>query len=719
MNSDAAVKVKKEDLLNRYGFSSEIVKSLLTSFKNGQDSLVIGINGEWGCGKSSLMEFIKSEILVQTKSDPYRNLIYDFNPWRFQGTDELLIEFLKELGKKLGNYNEAYETLKADFNKIVDVGDKINSINPEITSKVVYKGLKGLIDLLKKPTSIEKLKSEADERLADQNIKLFVFIDDLDRCTPIEITQIFQVIKLNANFKNTIFFVAYDKEIIVSSLTKEYGKNGEKYLEKIVQVDCLVPKILPEKLKILFGENLERFNKRFSLNIEMADIESAWESGLHKYFTSLRHIYRLVNALELRIAKIFEDVSPFDFLILESIRIFDYSAYEWIYRHKEDLIYREVKLLSSKREIENQNKTKSDFIINHPTLKDSSLEAKTLITRLFDVDNSESQNDLFSNGTIIVLGDLDLKRRIASPKYFDHYFSIEVSSQNLPTKAIKDFIVATPEQKKTELTYYFDNLKFERFLDQLADLLVNDSFDKKRDAIVILLDQSDEQHYEIKSIGNFRVNALTTVFRTITKIGKSIGDSGEKRILLNLLLSKEQISYSRFYLLDQIHLRLSTGKIFPETEFFDENLIRDLQTEIKNKLKDLIFYFGNETINDPTKYDIVLIKYFLVRYHEFYPKEYNEGIIKLSSDPNSAVLLFRSSLTIATRSGYDKPGYNLSGTHFLPEFTAEKFEKIMAKTNFDELDDENKKFYNLFLKLKDNKFNKDQFFTIDLDYWEF
>lgn len=719
MNSDAAVKVKREDLLNRYGFASEIVKGILTSFQNGQDSLVIGINGEWGCGKSSLMEFIKSEILIQTKSDPFRNFIYEFNPWRYHGSDDLLEKFLKELGQILGNYNKVYENLKEDFNAVVDAVDVLNDINPEITSKAIGKGLKGLIKLLKKTTSLEKLKSEADERLADKNIKLFVFIDDLDRCTPVEITQIFQVIKLNANFKNTIFFVAYDKEIVVSALTKEYSKNGEKYLEKIVQVDYLVPKILPENLKLLFGENLDRFNKRFNLNIAMSDIESAWESGLLKYFTSLRHIYRLLNALELKIAKIIEDVSPFDFLILESIRIFDYSAYEWIYRHKEDLIYREVKLLSSKREIENQNKTKSDFIINHPTLKDSSLEAKTLIARLFDVDNSESQNDLFSNGTIILLGDLDLKRRIASPKYFDHYFSIEVSLQNLPTKTIKDFIAATPEQKKTELTYYFDNLKFERFLDQLADLLVNDSFDKKRDVIVILLNQSDEQHYEIKSVGNFRVNALTTVFRTITKIGKSISDSDERRNLLNLLLIKEPISYSRFYLLDQIHLRLSTGKVYPETEFFDETLIRDLQTKITDKLKDLIFYFGNETFNDPTKYDIGLIKYFLVRYHEFYPKEYNEGIIKLSSDPNSAVLLFRSSLTVATRSGYDKPGYNLSGTHFLPEFTAVKFDEIMTKTSFDELDDENKKFYNLFIKLKDNNFNKDQFFTIDLDYWEF
>jgi hypothetical protein len=629
-----------------------------------------------------------------------------------------LIEFLKELGKKLGNYNEVYETLKSDFNRIVDVGDKINNINPEITSKVVFKGLKGLIDLLKKPTSIEKLKSEADERLSDQNIKLFVFIDDLDRCTPVEITQIFQVIKLNANFKNTIFFAAYDKEIVVSSLTKEYGKNGEKYLEKIVQVDFLIPKILPEKLKSLFGENLDKLNKQFKLNMQLADIESAWESGLHKYFTSLRHIYRLLNALEIRIFKIIEDVNPFDFLILESIRIFDYTAYEWIYKHREDLIYKIIPLLPVDVENVKERSPKVDYVQNHIDLNNSLSETKSLILVLFDIDDSDNSPSFFLNKSKGNSSDIEINKRIVSQRYFDHYFSFEVSSQNLPNKEIRNFIEAIPSKKKEILTSNLSKNIFERFLEQLSGTVVTETFQIKSDVFEILLDYSDEHQFEVKSVGDYHMNALVLVLRIITKIGKSLISQDEQSSILDILLIKRDGSYSRFYLLDQLFFRIPDGKIYPETDFFSETLIKERYTEINIRLKSQVRFFGENTISDLNRYDIFLVKYFLTRYYDFYPRKYKAAMGKLIKLADNILLLFRSSLTQATRSGYDKPGYNLKD-HHLKDFSTDRFDKLISKINPVDLNDENKKYYNLFLKLKENRFNKDQFFTLDLENWSF
>lgn len=718
MNSDAAVKVKKEDLLNRYGFASEIVKGILSSFQNGQDSMVIGINGEWGCGKSSLMEFIKSEILINTQTDPYRNYIFEFNPWRIRGNDELLKEFLVELGKILGNYSESYENLKTDFNRLVDAADKINAINPNTTSKFAIKGIKTIKDLIKKPLSLEILKSESLERLADQNIKLFVFIDDLDRCTPKEITKLFQVVKLNLNYKNTVFFIAYDKEIVVSSLNREYGKNGEKYLEKIVQVDYLVPKILPERLKLLFRDNLSTFNNRFKLNIQLFDIDSIWESGLKKYISSLRHIYRLINALELRISHIIEDVYPFDFLILESIRIFEYSVYEWIYKHREDLIYREMALVPNINVAVKEDSSKNDYIQNHPELKNTSSETKSLLLILFEVDDSLDPGVFYLKKPRGRSSDIDINRRISSQKYFDHYFSFEVSSQNLPNKEIRNFIEAIPSKKKEILASNLSKNIFERFLEQLSGTIVTEPFQIKSDVFEILLDYSDEHQFEVKNVGDYKMNALALVLRIITKIGKSLINQEEQNLILDLILIKRDGSYSRFYLLDQLFLRVPDGKIYPETDFFSETLIKERYTEINVRLKSYVKFFGESTISDLSRYDIFLVKYFLTRYNDFYPKKYKAAMGKLLKVPDNLLLLFRSSLTQATRSGYDKPGYNLKD-HQLREFSTDRFDKLISKINPVDLNDENKKYYNLFLKLKENRFNKDQFFTLDLENWSF
>lgn len=712
MNSDISVKIKTKDLLNRYHFATDIVKSLLTSFINGQDSIVIGINGAWGCGKSSLLEFIKSEILIQTKIDPYRNIIFDFNPWRFQGAELLLVSFLQELGMRLGNYNIVYEKLKSDFNNVVDAIDRLNEVNPQVSSKITIKGLRNLIQLLQKSKSIDKLKQEADERLSDKNIKLFVFIDDLDRCTPNEIIQLFQIIKLNANFKNTIFFVAYDKEIVLSSLKKEYGRNGEKYLEKIVQIDYLVPKIIPEKLKSLFGENLSNFSNKFKLNISLNDIESVWESGLNKYYKTLRDIYRLLNALELRISIIIEDIYPFDFLILESIRIFEYQTYEWIYKNRENLIYKPVVLLPIDTN-ETEEPSKIDFIQKHSELVNKSLETKSLLTVLFDVDDSNNKGPFSGKRSNL---DIDLNKRIASEKYFDHYFSFEVSSQNLPTKEIKSFIESDKDLKKSILNSHITDQKFDKFLEQLSGILTSGNSEHKLSIMEVLLDFSDECKLETKRIGEFKVNGLDLILRTLKTIGKTL-NLNEQELLIKLILTGNKESYSRFYLTDQLYSK-SNGKVgYPETDFIDISIINANLDSISNKLKIQIRYFGGMIFKDPAKYDIDLVKYFLSRYYDFYPLKYKQGVMKCITDPNSVIIFLRCSLTQVRRSGYDQPGFNLTEKYQLPEFSIQRFDELISNIDSSRLDEENKKYFALFNKIKENRFNRDQFFTIDLEHW--
>ena len=338
------------------------------------------------------------------------------------------------------------------------------------------------------------------------------------------------------------------------------------------------------------------------------------------------------------------------------------------------------------------------MVINHTELTNNKFETKNLICRLFDVTQPTTSHGMVVQNDRNIIEDLNRNKNIASKDYFDHYFSFEVSPQNLSYRELKDFLRFEPNRQEEILNANFENEKLEKFLDQLSDNLMNEHFKTKLDIIKLLLDHSDKQHYEAKKTGKFQANPLDLVLRSVTKICKSISKIDEKKEILNIILSGPKESYSRFYLIDQINLRLTEGKAFPETAFFPDEILN--KETIKNNLADRINYFGDQVFSDPFRFEIGFTKYFLVRYHQFHPSAYLEGINRLLNDPNSTVILFRCSLSQMTQPGRKGFGYSISDKHILPELTIEKFEEVLTKIDDKNLNEENLKYYSLFQKLK-------------------
>ena len=95
--NEKAIETEKEDFLNRKGFSQHLGKSLL-NWKE-EESLVVALNGEWGSGKSSVINLAKEFIKNASEND--KPTIIDFNPWRFSEQDNLREHFFDEIAKEL------------------------------------------------------------------------------------------------------------------------------------------------------------------------------------------------------------------------------------------------------------------------------------------------------------------------------------------------------------------------------------------------------------------------------------------------------------------------------------------------------------------------------------------------------------------------------------------------------------------------------------------
>ena len=105
---DKPIETEKDDFLSRKGFSQHLGKSLL-NWKE-KESLVIAIYGEWGSGKSSVIN-LANEFIGKTNEENKPTII-EFNPWRFSEQDNLREHFFNEIAKELEMRQESEEDKK-------------------------------------------------------------------------------------------------------------------------------------------------------------------------------------------------------------------------------------------------------------------------------------------------------------------------------------------------------------------------------------------------------------------------------------------------------------------------------------------------------------------------------------------------------------------------------------------------------------------------------
>jgi len=192
----------------------------------------IGILGEWGVGKTSLMKTMCGKL----KDEHGKNVIpIWFNAWRCEREKvfaiipllQLLVSEIKD--KKL---RKAFiEILKSLQLKFALPG------GAELSAGGVSQNQFGEDLYYAELDAIETSLKETDK-------KIVVFIDDLDRCAPDKILEVLESTKVFLDIKNFVYVLGLNSEVVVEAIDQKYkdmGINGEDYLEKIVQIPFRIP----------------------------------------------------------------------------------------------------------------------------------------------------------------------------------------------------------------------------------------------------------------------------------------------------------------------------------------------------------------------------------------------------------------------------------------------------------------------------------------------
>ncbi|MEA5009157.1 P-loop NTPase fold protein [Clostridium tyrobutyricum] len=240
----------------------------------------IGVYGDWGSGKSSLINMCKNKLEGEEGT-----VCLLFNGWLFEGYEDaktaIIGSILDEIASKKKISQKAKDIIKGlnesiDKFKLVKSGVKYGAdilltggigIIADLTIKnIINKALSSVKDIdenkikdnIKNQLNnkefredIRKFRGKFAELLNESKIeKLVIFIDELDRCNPSTILDTLEAMRLFLFAGNVAFVIGADERHISYAVKSKFSEIegiqidiGKEYLEKLIQYPIRIPRL--------------------------------------------------------------------------------------------------------------------------------------------------------------------------------------------------------------------------------------------------------------------------------------------------------------------------------------------------------------------------------------------------------------------------------------------------------------------------------------------
>lgn len=267
-----------QDLLG-YQVHADLLRKIILN--DAMLPISIGVFGNWGSGKSSLMLLLQQSLQEWEESQQNEHSIIlqvYFNSWQFESYDSTKLTMIESILEAL---DKDINTRKNVFERADDLLARINflkvgifilkkaydNLTPDwlkkwlpkkddidkITGKDKYNNL--LEDVTKGNTSkfIATFRELFEDLVEDMRYKaVIVYVDDLDRCDPKRIIGCLEAVKLFVNVKKTAFVIGADERIIEYAISQHYPIQMKKedisspfsdYLEKLIQLPYKLPRL--------------------------------------------------------------------------------------------------------------------------------------------------------------------------------------------------------------------------------------------------------------------------------------------------------------------------------------------------------------------------------------------------------------------------------------------------------------------------------------------
>ena len=420
MDSDYPIESCSDDALGKASVARRIADQLAHAPMD--HSIVFGLHGPWGSGKTSLLNMVCEE-LESADNSP---IIVKFNPWNYPSSENLVTPFLallsecvqhgvhstipaktvKKIAKIIKRYSDVLASTTDAFNWVPGVG---------IVSTVLRRF--GKED--ERSASPANLKDSLSKLLKNSNSRVVVIIDDLDRLSNNAVRSVFQLVAAVADFPGVNYLLAYDLNNVIKALGPIQECEGERYLEKIVQIPIELHEPNSGSLFKLFVDGLNDLltNHRLS-DDEVCDVESCLQL-VYLRINTVRDLRRLLNVFEVDLAESCDRVAPADLLAMSAIRLFAPRMFPWISARRNELAGGARGGYEPASAKENNEKFRKELQIILDGNSETESYAFNLLCKVFP----RFENNCGVRAVSVSEALLKLNRRIACPEILDGYLS--------------------------------------------------------------------------------------------------------------------------------------------------------------------------------------------------------------------------------------------------------------------------------------------------------
>lgn len=466
----------KFDLLGMDSPTFQLMRSI--SNYRGEESFVISLEGEWGCGKTSIINYVKSIIAEENKVTEQYIVIDDFDPWLCGNEEALLNSMFNSLLRTLGiriNPQQSRKALNEVFSCMLNYTTNQTSIGRMLQSSFFFGG--------EESQSVPELKKELQRWIASTQKTIIFFIDNLDRASNDNIVFLFKLISIVFDIPGIVYVLSFENSRVedVFGSTRDADKH---FTEKIIQERVLVPPVA-ENAKELYRVCMYNLLFHYGITPENMGMFQNTISFVCREMRNIRQFIRYINSV---FSIVFCEKSRLDcadLLAIETINFFDRTLFDELRKNAQFFITYDLSQFDRFRiamTMEERNKSYKDYLckvlVQYSNFSD-------LLQSLFpNVKKAMEGTDIFSRygDSTQEYQEVIKRSRMCSAKFYPLYFlhgsnhHVETTeriercinqikqSPNYQTanKSIQDFLAFTKTVNQREC--------FERFEFYIPDL---------------------------------------------------------------------------------------------------------------------------------------------------------------------------------------------------------------------------------------------------------
>ena len=466
ISPDLPITKARDDILNRSSFAKNLAKVLLEY--SYSSSFSIGLYGEWGSGKTSLLNMVIEEIADKDS----HAVILRFNPWLCSDSKQLVQQFFKQLSTAIKMKKTATDKACELIDQYADIFDAASAI-PFVGNVVVAAGKTAAQQAkqhLEQTHDLQIVKNKIIEKLEEEKLKIIVSIDDIDRLSEEEIIAIFQLVKALADFPNTIYLLAFDYKVVIRALKKVQYGDGKEYLEKIIQVPFEIPapsintihKTLFSKLNSIIGDIADN-----QWDKEIWSI--LFEFGIKNYIVSIRDVIRYTNVFSLKYELLKEETAPIDLLGLTCLQVFEPTLYSRLPSYK-SILCGAITSYSYNDQKDKEDKIRQaiDDLLSDEASVSNVEAARQILAILFPKIQSFINTSNGINMWFTPQQNSFINHNVSNESCFERYFSLMLENDSIPSATIRNLVYSEEEAEVTSgIQQIYREGKIVRLLDEI------------------------------------------------------------------------------------------------------------------------------------------------------------------------------------------------------------------------------------------------------------